>query len=211
MSPSHCGPIQYRSTAGSTNAFSFVGIEVAHLVPARAGPLRHRVRLAPVGPRAVAEVELDLDPFVGTRQRRFGLRRLVVVANVRGAEVVDLGQQHRQRRLGHRDRQAGVVVHDRERLAPVALPAEQPVAQAVGDRALAGVLLLSHSMMRRFASATPRPSRKPLLIAGPSPTYALPSQSSGGCTVRTIGRPKTSANSQSRSSWPGTAMIAPVP
>jgi hypothetical protein len=66
-------------------------------------------------------------------------------------------------------------------------------------------------MIFALASATPRPSRKPLLIAGPSPTYALPSNEAGGCTVRTIGRSKTSANSQSRSSWPGTAMIAPVP
>ena len=40
---------------------------------------------------------------------------------------------------------------------------------------------------------------------------ALPSKPSDGWTVRMIGRSKTSANSQSRSSWPGTAMIAPVP
>ena len=72
-------------------------------------------------------------------------------------------------------------------------------------------------MIVAFASAMPRPSStRPrsgaaLLTAGPSPTYALPSKSSGGRTVRMIGSSKTSANSQSRWSCPGTAMIAPVP
>jgi hypothetical protein len=69
--------------------------------------------------------------------------------------------------------------------------------------------------MACFASATPSPSRLSeslaLLMAGPSPVYALPSNPSAGCTVRMIGRSNVSANSQSRSSWPGTAMIAPVP
>ena len=80
---------------------------------------------------------------------------------------------------------------------------------------VAGAVASSQSMIRRLASATPRPFRSTsalaLLIAGPSPTYALPSQPSGGWTVRTIGRSKASANAQSRWSWPGTAMIAPVP
>ena len=37
-------------------------VEVAQLVPARAGPLRHHVRVAAVHLRSVAEVERDLDP-----------------------------------------------------------------------------------------------------------------------------------------------------
>ena len=69
--------------------------------------------------------------------------------------------------------------------------------------------------MVRLASSMPSPSSDTsslaLLIAGPSPPYALPSQPSGGCTVRTIGSPNASAKSQSRWSWPGTAMMAPVP
>ncbi len=75
----------------------------------------------------------------------------------------------------------------------------------------------SQSMIVALASATSRPFRSSprsgaaLLIAGPSPVYALPSKPSGGATVRTIGSSKASAKSQSRSSWPGTAMIAPVP
>ena len=46
----------------------------------------------------------------------------------------------------------------------------------------------SHSMALALASATPRPSSHSLLMAGPSPTYASPSQSSGGWTVRMIGQ-----------------------
>ena len=66
-----------------------------------------------------------------------------------------------------------------------------------------------------LASATPSPDRSisslAELMAGPSPVKASPSQPSGGCTVRITGRSNAWANSQSRWSWPGTAMIAPVP
>ena len=70
--------------------------------------------------------------------------------------------------------------------------------------------------MRSLASATPSPSRLTSslleLIAGPSPVKAVSSSwPSVGCTVRMIGRSNAVAKSQSRSSWPGTAMIAPVP
>ena len=58
----------------------------------------------------------------------------------------------------------------------------------------------SHSVILRLASSTCRPSRKPLLIAGPSPRYASPSKSGGGWTVRTIGRSNSVAKSQSRRS-----------
>ena len=39
-----------------------VRVEVAQVVPARAGPLRHRVQLAPVDLAAVTQVELDVAP-----------------------------------------------------------------------------------------------------------------------------------------------------
>ena len=62
-------------------------------------------------------------------------------------------------------------------------------------------------MIRRLASSTSSPSSEisalPELIAGPSPVNASPSKSSGGRTVRTIGRSNVRANSQSRWSWPG--------
>ena len=75
-------------------------------------------------------------------------------------------------------------------------------------------------MIVALASSIGRPSRLTdsllELIAGPSPRYGpspgiASSNPAGGCTVRTIGSPNVSANSQSRSSCPGTAMIAPVP
>ena len=76
----------------------------------------------------------------------------------------------------------------------------------------------SQVMVVALASTTPMPSSTSesfrLLMAGPSPVNAWPpasSKPSVGCTVRTIGRWYASANAQSRSSWPGTAMIAPVP
>ena len=117
------------------------GVEVAQLVPARPRPLRHRVGLAAVGLLALAQVELDLDPVGGPGQRRHGLGRLVVVGERGGRVVLDVGQHHGQHRLGQGPRQAVVgVVDDRERLAPEPLPAEQPVAQLGGDRALAGAL-----------------------------------------------------------------------
>jgi hypothetical protein len=43
-------------------------------------------------------------------------------------------------------------------------------------------------MALAMAAALSRPSSHSLLIAGPSPTYASPSKSGGGSTVRTIGR-----------------------
>ncbi len=48
-------------------------------------------------------------------------------------------------------------------------------------------------------------------MCAPSPEYAPPSKSAGGWVVRTTGSPWTVAKAKSRSSSPGTAMIAPVP
>ena len=73
----------------------------------------------------------------------------------------------------------------------------------------------SHSVIVAIAVALSRPSSEissfAELIIGPAPVYAPPSKSAGGCTVRTTGSSKASANSKSRVSSPGTAMIAPVP
>jgi hypothetical protein len=55
----------------------------------------------------------------------------------------------------------------------------------------------------------------PELTSVPSPAYASASGvvavAPGAAITRTIGNPNRCANSKSRSSWPGTAMIAPVP
>ena len=83
-----------------------------------------------------------MHPLVDPRQRRLGLAaRVVGVVGLR-AVVGHLGQLDGQHRVGHAVGDAVLVEDDRERLAPVALPAEQPVAQLVGDRGLAQALLL---------------------------------------------------------------------
>ena len=73
----------------------------------------------------------------------------------------------------------------------------------------------SQSVIVAIAVALSRPfsetSSFAELIIGPAPVHAPPSKPSGGCTVRTTGSPNFSANSKSRTSSPGTAMIAPVP
>ena len=73
----------------------------------------------------------------------------------------------------------------------------------------------SQSVIRAMAVALSRPCSEIAslaeLIIGPAPVYAPPSKPSGGCTVRITGSPNLSANSKSRVSSPGTAMIAPVP
>ena len=72
------------------------------------------------------------------------------------------------------------------------------------------------AMMVAFASFVGRPSRETspflLFFATPSPVknfsaFAPPA----GATTYTNGRPNFAANSPSRSSWAGTAMMAPWP
>ena len=86
--------------------------------------------------------------------------------------------------------------------------------------------------MARLASGTVRPSNWPELTSTPRSLsrYGRPLSSSpespspwadglppplcaspAGSTTRTIGSPNFRANSKSRSSCPGTAMMAPVP
>ena len=129
---------------------------------------------------------MTVDPVGQPRQRRLGQRRRVVGRERLRGEVVGVGQLDRQHRVGHRDRQPGLVVDDRERLAPVALPRKQPVAQPVGDRALPAPCSSSQAMMVAFASAMSSPSRlspSPAeLIAGPVAGVApCPPSPSGGC------------------------------
>ena len=51
------------------------GVEVAQLVPARPGPLRHDVQITSVALGSVAEVERDVSPLVDPAQRQIRLRR----------------------------------------------------------------------------------------------------------------------------------------
>ena len=69
-----------------------------------------------------------------------------------------------------------------------------------------------YSVMAFLASATLMPSRKPELTITP----VAQSVKAASCTLpplttSMISQPNFFANSQSRSSWAGTAMIAPVP
>ena len=100
--------------------------EIAQVVPARAGPLRHGVGLAQR--RLAARGIGGAHPILEPRQR--GAR---VVAGALGLEAIGFGQAHRQHLFGQRHWLA-VDPHDRKRLAPVALAREQPVAQLVVDR-----------------------------------------------------------------------------
>ena len=113
------------------------------MVPGGPRPLRHRVGLAQVRLRALAQIQLHLDPVARAGQR--GLRLGVRVHRIEGlgGEIGDVGQVHRQHALGQGDRglRIGRVVDDRERLAPVALPREQPVPQAVGGAGTAEALV----------------------------------------------------------------------
>ena len=87
---------------------------------------------------AVAQVEGDVHPVLVAAQRslRIGFR-ILRVEGLR-AVVRHVRQVDRQHAVRQQVRDLILVVDDRERLAPVALAAEQPVTQTVADRALAG-------------------------------------------------------------------------
>ena len=107
----------------------------------------------------------------------------------------------------------------RDRAAPVALPADAPVAQPPVHHALADAQPLQ--FRDRRAPWPPRrssPSRKPELKIRARPDIGLdrrsrnaPRSSPGGSTTGTTFRPYLRAKSRSRWSWPGQPKIAPVP
>ena len=118
------------------------GVHVAQLVPGATGPLRHDVRVAGVVLQAIPEIQLDVQPVGGLRQRGRGLRVRVLRIEGHGRVVLDLREQHGQ--LGFRQgvRRTVGVEDDGEGLAPVPLAREQPVAQLVLHGAPAGAGLL---------------------------------------------------------------------
>ena len=105
--------------------------------------------------------------------------------------------------------------NDGERLAPVTLAAEEPVAEFVVDGLFAEALGFEPGGDLRLASGVGRPlmeiSGLAELTEMPSSTKPRQSLPSGGWTTWTMGRLNLVANSKSRVSWPGTAMMAPVP
>ena len=114
-----------------------VRVAVAQLVPARSGPLRHHVGVAAIGLFAVTQVERHLHPVGDPIERALRLGELVVGIERARRELIGVGQRQRQHLVGQDVGITGGVVDDRDRLAPVALPGEQPVTQLVGDRRLA--------------------------------------------------------------------------
>ena len=75
----------------------------------------------------------------------------------------------------------------------------------------------SQSTIARIPSGEVRPLNRPELTSRSSGEWAMyaPSSASSsvpaGAMTRRMGSPKRVANAKSRSSWAGTAMIAPVP
>ena len=132
----------YRSTgihafsiAGSIGALVVLRIEKPQVVPARAGPLRHRVRFALVA--------LAVDDRVEPVVRRFVERRLGPAVRL---EVFQMRQVDRQVFFVDGADAAGrlsvgiELVQDRKRLAPESLPREEPVAELVVHRLAAETL-----------------------------------------------------------------------
>ena len=104
-------------------------VEIAQIVPATAGPLRHGVGLSLLAVTGLA-------PFLGAGQGR-----------VAGAGRLEIGEiRRREWQVAFAQAKvAALIPNDRKRLAPVALPAEQPVAQLVIHRPMAKRLLLEPS------------------------------------------------------------------
>ena len=112
-------------------------VDVAQLVPGRAGPLWHHVGVAVVGLLTLAEVEGDFHPV--SRLGQWGSGYGISVVGVEGNRVIvfHLRQLHRQHVLRQGVRLAVLVVDNGEGLAPVPLAREEPVAQLVLDPLLA--------------------------------------------------------------------------
>src|SRR6185437_6343294 len=78
----------------------------------------------------------------------------VTVERVAGLVEADiLRQRHRKIILGHRHDAALRAVDDRDRATPIALPRDAPIAQPVGDRALAAPELFEPRADRAFRLA----------------------------------------------------------
>ena len=100
-----------------------VRVAVADVVPARAGEGVHRVGLATGGLAA---------------DRAGGLVEVAALGKrLAGSKVEVLGKRHGQLVVGHGHDAAAVAVDHRDGVAPVALAADEPVAQAVVDLAAA--------------------------------------------------------------------------
>ena len=110
-------------------------VEVAKFVPARTGPLWHHVYFTPILARSIAKIECHVHPVLHAGKWRDGVGSFVVRVEQLGFEVGQFGQQHGKRTWRNGNRLVVFVVDNWERLAPIALAREQPVAQLVRDSA----------------------------------------------------------------------------
>ena len=134
-----------------------VGIDVAEVVPAGAGPLGHGVGL-PGADLAGLGIG-PLEPFLGPGQRRLPI--------LRGLVVLQLRQHHRQLLLGHQAYMAIGIVHQGEGFAPIALTAEKPISQTEVDGGLAHPLLLQPLVDGFFGLFQIHPVQiQPLVVGG---------------------------------------------
>ena len=115
---------------GGEGALRVVRVDVPHLVPAGAHEGVERVRLAAGG--GAARGAVDVHPLLDLGEG--GLTG--------GLEVHVLGEDDGQVGLGNGRHAAGLAVDHGDGRAPVALPRDEPVAQAVGGRARSGALRL---------------------------------------------------------------------
>ena len=110
-------------------------IAKAQVIPAASRPLGHGVGVAARGSAGLRIFRIQ--PAGGARKRRLKLAELR-----RGLPVLHLGQQQRQFVFGQQPGAAVLQMQQRKRLAPVALPAEQPIAQLVAHGRPARALCL---------------------------------------------------------------------
>ena len=179
-----------------------VRVHIAQEVPGRTGPLRHGIGLALC--RTAAARTGGVYPVGHVRQRRLAVVGRLVAGYVR--------QLKRQLILRQSHIAALVALDDRNRLAPVTLTGEYPVTQLVLHLAWPMPFSPSHSIIAGIASLTVLPFRKSEFTRMPVSSFAVNAAfwtSSPPETTSMISQPNFLANSQSRSSCAGTAMMAP--
>ena len=121
----------------ATESIVVMGFQEAQVVPARTRPLWHRVEFSSPS----LSVSLECSPVMGTAQRRIGQRILILFGGHRSI-IVDFRKFEREIRIVQCDDLAVRSVEDGEGFAPVSLPAEEPIAELVVDRAVAASPLI---------------------------------------------------------------------
>ena len=106
---------------------------------------------------------------------------------------------------------SAVAPNDREGLTPVTLTPEQPVTQSVIDGFFPDALLVQPVGDFALGFGVDSPSKKARVLGHTVLDKQDRGRNRGLNDIHELQMPNFSANSKSRSSWPGTAMIAPVP